>query len=201
MGVILKCVRCGTVVERTSNRQKYCRSCGAKSETVPIRQSQLTLERLKEFLFYNPDDGVFTWVKARSNRASVGSIAGGISSTTGYVVISLFGRWAAHRLAYFYMTGVWPKHQIDHRDTNKANNRWANLREATNQQNAQNRPAYKNNKCGKKGVHWNPSLQKWRAQIRVGEKRIHLGVFPSLDEAAAAYSAAAERHFGEFARE
>ncbi len=38
------------------------------------------------------------------------------------------------------------------------------------------------------------------AQICINSKSIHLGVFDTKEEASAAYLAAAERHFGEFAR-
>ena len=50
-----------------------------------------------------------------------------------------------------------------------------------------------------KGVSRNAGQTKWKAQICVNRRMIRLGCFPSEKEAAQAYAAAAEEHFGEFA--
>jgi hypothetical protein len=38
----------------------------------------ITLERLKEVLTYNPENGLFTWIISTNKKIIVGSIAGGI---------------------------------------------------------------------------------------------------------------------------
>jgi hypothetical protein len=89
-------------------------------------------------------------------------------------------------------------HIADHKNRNTLDNRRENLREATFAQNAQNRSNRRDNTSGRKGVFPYKVPGKWRAQIKVRGKYKFLGVFPTKDEAAEAYAAAAKRHYGEF---
>jgi len=174
-----------------------CRECDASQRRS--RRQQLTAERLRKLLHYDPANGAFTHAAAASQMPA-GSEAGYVDDN-GYLVISVDGyQDRAQRLAWLYMTGQWPARQVDHADTDKLNNRWANLRLATPAQNGQNCPRKSNNKSGAKGVSWFKSGQKWRARITVSGREISLGYFNSFDEAKAAYASAASHHFGEFAR-
>jgi hypothetical protein len=95
------------------------------------------------------------------------------------------------------MTGEWPS-EIDHINLDKADNRWTNLRLATRRlNNANTRPR---GALGVKGVSWNEERKKYVAQIRVNGKQTGLGRFDTIEEAKAAYDAAAQLEFGEFAR-
>lgn len=96
------------------------------------------------------------------------------------------------------MTGAWPKHQIDHRDLNSLNNRWGNLRAATQSQNQANKPP--RGKSGVKGVFWHAKNKKWFSMITKDRKNIYLGTFDTIAEAAAIYALAAKDLHGEFAR-
>ncbi len=161
----------------------------------------LTADRLREVLRYSPSTGEFHWRVMCSARRPAGTLAGDKKKVSGYVLIGVDGfRYRAHRLAWLYMTGEWPAKQVDHEDTDRANNRWENLRPATNQQNQANSRLSKNNKSGVKGVFWNERLQKWQAKINVGRRQIHGGYHDSLAAAGAAYLRLAHEHFGEFAR-
>lgn len=153
---------------------------------------------LKRILRYSPTTGVFRRrVASWSNIHPIGSIAGGMDKR-GYIHIQINGRlYAAHRLAWFYMTGYWPRDTIDHRDLNKSNNRWLNLREATKAQQAYNRRAFGN---GLKGVCFYKNTGRWVSKIRFKGERIYLGSFGTEEEAHAAYKKAAIELFGEFAR-
>ncbi|PNE10603.1 MAG: HNH endonuclease [Beijerinckiaceae bacterium] len=115
----------------------------------------ITAERLRELLHYEPQTGEFTRRVAMSGRgASVGDIAGKVTKK-GYREISVGGsRHKAHRLAWLYMTGEWPKDQIDHVNLNKGDNRWCNLREADNSKNRANTPPPSTSTSGYKGAHW-----------------------------------------------
>jgi hypothetical protein len=163
-------------------------------------RSRLTQARLRELLRYNPETGEFRWLKRVNQFARVGRIAGGVNKFGGYLHISVGGRaYLAHQLAWLYMTGEWCRPMIDHRDGNRLNNRWNNLRRATRSQNNANTPRQRNNLSGFKGVGLR-SGRKWRARICKNKRRHTLGTFSTPQAAHAAYVAAARRLFGEFAR-
>jgi hypothetical protein len=158
------------------------------------------LNRLREVLSYNPDTGIFTRLISTSNRVRAGDVAGYIESS-GYRMIRFEGRqYKAHRLAWLYQTGVWPPHDIDHSNMDRADNRWCNLRYASRSQNKANMRARQDNTSGFKGVCWKMDHRKWQAQISIGGKTLHLGYRDSREEAAALYADAAVKYYGEFAR-
>ncbi len=167
-------------------------------------KSHITQKRLKELLDYDPATGIFRW---KVNRAAKhpGDIAGCIKVDSGYVIIGLDMRlYRAHQLAWLWMIGRWPRQFMDHRDTNKSNNRWKNLRLATKSQNMANMSAPIHNTSGLKGVSryrqgdkWGKS---WQAGIQINGCSKHLGHFTTMKEAHAAYIVAAKKFFGEFAR-
>lgn len=159
-----------------------------------------SVDIVRQLLSYDPATGVFTWRERRGGSAIAGSIAGGLD-TKRYLAISVNGkRYRAHRLAWLYMTGEWPAEQIDHRDGDRANNQWTNLRAATNSQNAHNCGKRAHNSSGVKGVHWHTQSGCWRAEIRHGGAKRHLGSFSDINAAQAAYALAAADLHGDFAR-
>lgn len=93
------------------------------------------------------------------------------------------------------MTGRWPDFDIDHKDTDKSNDRIKNLRDATRSVNLQNQiKAKRNNKLGVLGV--TVQAGKFRATIKPSRegKAIHLGRFNTLQEASDAYQNAKAIH-------
>jgi hypothetical protein len=95
--------------------------------------------------------------------------------------------------------GEWPPSDLDHENRESIDDRIENLRPATTSQNAANTARRTNNTSGYKGVFWDKSARRWRAEITVNRKRIHLGYYDSPEEAHAAYCVAAKKFFGEFA--
>lgn len=167
--------------------------------TACIPRLDLTQDILKSLLHYDPKTGLFTWLVTNSNRAKAGSIAGCVVGQ--HISITIDRRMhRAHVLAWLYMKGVWPDHEIDHEDHNGYNNIWTNLRRATHQQNMMNcRRDRKNNTSGLRGVYWNKKDKRWRAQISVNGTNIHLGNFINKEDASVAYEEMRRELFGEFA--
>lgn len=146
----------------------------------------LNQDTLRRLLRYDPETGVFTWLVSTGRRCKIGDVAGSVDSH-GQRVIGVQGRnYKAHRLAWLYMTGAWPEDQIDHRNGERADNRWANLRDATHSLNQQNqRKARANNRTGLLGVRARQG--KFEAAIGAGGKQKYLGSFSTPEEAHAAY--------------
>lgn len=156
----------------------------------------LTQNELMRQLTYNPLTGVFAWA-IRKPKVKLGAVAGTIKHN-GYIAIRVnLKSYGAHRLAWLYVTGEWPEFQIDHKNGVRTDNRFSNLRGATQAENARNAPASKNSSTGIKGI--SPAGSRFRAQIRIGKRKLHLGYFSTKEEAAKAYVAATNEQHGDFA--
>lgn len=141
-------------------------------------------QQLRELVSYDPSTGIFT-ARVKSRGVKPGDRLGSFD-TRGYVRITVAGkRHKAHRLAFLYMTGDWPKHEVDHIDMNKSNNRWLNLRDADHSTNQHNCPAMRNSKSGVRGVYKikNTTGKVWAATLSMKGKRRHLGCFATVEEA------------------
>ena len=148
---------------------------------------ELTAARLRELLHYDPVTGVFTWLVRRGPRQTPGSIAGTIQYG-GYRQIQLDGViYRAHRLAWFYVHGAFPAAQLDHIDGVRDHNAIANLRPATNAENAQNVAVRADSSTGITGVCWCKKRRKWQVRIGIAGKQFNLGLFTSIQDAQAAY--------------
>ncbi len=167
-------------------------------------RTDLTADQLKEFLRYDPATGKFLWIKTPFRKSQfLGKTAGCVASN-GYISIKLLGTvHYAHRLAWLYMTGAWPPHHIDHRNTDRSDNRWNNIRKGGYGVNAQNRTANRGTRLGLKGVHYNDAVfrrKPFGAKIGLNGKTYRLGYFSTPEEAHEAYCRAAVKYYGEYAR-
>jgi hypothetical protein len=143
----------------------------------------LTQEALKKRLKYEPDTGAFIWINTNSYRFKNGSVAGTLNSTGYWVIILDRKQYLAHRLAFLYMNGEMPTHQVDHIDHNKTNNKYSNLRLVTNSENSKNLKLDKRNKTGVSGVQFRKKYGIFIARINVDKKDIYLGSFKNFDDA------------------
>lgn len=158
----------------------------------------LTQQRLKELYHYSPETGEFTYKLVARGRRPPGTKAGK-RNQGGFIQISCDGRrYCAHVLAWFYMTGEWCPGDVDHRDLDRGNTRFENLRPATRSQNQANIRCHADSRTGLKGVTRLPS-GKYKAKITKDGEHIYLGVHETAELAHEAYMAAARRLYGEFA--
>lgn len=168
------------------------------ARAVP-KARQLTAERAREVLNYDPETGAMTVKLWRPGCRKAGELAGTLYR--GYWRIQIDGKlYKRSRLAWLMMTGAWPRHFIDHIDGNRSDDRWCNLREATPAQNARNRGKSNRNTSGKVGVHPVKATGKWGAEICVNGRNLKLGAFECRADAVAARCEAERHHFGAFAR-
>lgn len=186
---------CGAVVTPSGGNLKRpgrgTSSCGCIHGVAisdPIEHDQLL-----KLLRYDSATGVF--MRLRDGHIVKAGDVAGYSGDNGYVYVGLgAAEYAAHILAWFYMTKLWPSRDIDHKDTDPANNSWNNLRLATESQNIANSRLRKDNTTGYKGV----SKKGNRYIVRVGNDWV--GTFTTSESAARAYDDAACERYGEFAR-
>ena len=125
----------------------------------------ITQDELRRQLHYDPETGVLTRLVRASNYMP-GSVAGTTKNRDGYPVVRVLGRrYQVHRLAWLYMTGEWPSQEIDHINTVRSDNRWANLRDVSRLVNANNKSPGASAKSrrvywdGRKGGRWYGSFK------------------------------------------
>ena len=88
----------------------------------------LTHERVREVLDYNPAAGVFVWKLSLSKNVKAGTEAGGNAKGNGYRYVTVDGvETPAARLAWFYMNGEWPRTKVQFVDGDKTNLKFNNL--------------------------------------------------------------------------
>lgn len=146
----------------------------------------LTQRELKRVLKYDKETGIFVWKKSLSNRVKSGDIAGSLDAA-GYLSVRINKKaYYLHRLAFLYIEGYLPENLVDHKDRNRKNNKWNNLREESSTCNSRNCCISKNNKSGITGVSWSKQANKWEASISKESKKIYIGSFINLEQAAEA---------------
>ena len=171
----------------------------------------LTTARLRDCLTYQPETGALIFLSRPRdefpkeqqwrtwNTRYAGKRAGSFDKD-GYRIVTIDGRhYRAARIIWQIVTGHPPPHEVDHRDTDQANDRWDNLRLATSGQNKGNMKRRSNSTSRFKGVRVgkNHRPQAW---IGSGSTRRYLGTFNTEEEAHTAYVVAAREAYGEFAR-
>lgn len=170
-------------------------------------RNDLTAEYVRTRVRYTAETGVFQWLPRvgvedwirRWNAKNAGRVAGSIDAH-GYRIISIDGvQYKAHRLAWLYVTGEWPRGLIDHANRDASDNRFQNLREATHEDNTHNRDICRKNTSGHSGVCWNHVQKKWHARGSVGGRRFFLGYYRDIDDAAEACRQFRATHHGKFA--
>ncbi len=163
------------------------------------RMTYPTQERLKEVFDYFPETGIFIRKPKPGKRNIQTGRKVGTIHEDGYEYFGVdYKIYLAHRLAWLYMTGEVPDY-LDHKNGIKSDNRFKNLRLATQAQNQLNHRKTCRNKSGIKGVCWVKRYSRWVAQASLNGKYNWLGSFKTIEEAEACVRAFREIHHGEFA--
>lgn len=146
-------------------------------------KDNITQERLKEVLHYNPATGIFINKMYRGNKAVKGSVAGSIDPK-GYIKICVDKKiYLAHRLVFLYMEGYLPENDVDHVNRKSNDNRWGNLRHVNRTCNMRNSKLSSNNTSSVSGVSYCKKRGKWVAHISNDSKAIGLGHFKNFNDA------------------
>lgn len=158
-----------------------------------MAKADLTAERLRELLHYDPETGIFRWREKSGLKVRVGDVAG--FNAGKYRQIGIDGQqFYVHRLVWLYAYGEWPKHVIDHINGDRNDNRLFNLRDVPTFLNAQNqKPGRRKSASGLMGVKINRTATgtpSWIASLCVNGKSVHIGCYPTPEEAHQAYLAA-----------
>lgn len=153
---------------------------------------ELSLQRLRELLRYEPETGDLIWLVRRRGQVNPGDVAGHLD-VTGYVHVRLDGRlYKGHRLVWLYVHGAWPVGVIDHMDGNRANNRITNLRDVVDSVNQENRRTPdRDNRTGLLGV--TKHGRGFMAQIVAKGRHHYLGTHDTAEQAHEAYVTAKRR--------
>ena len=142
---------------------------------MPVK---LTQKYLRSRLHYNENTGIFRW------RDSLAGKKAGSSKGCSYERISINGiRYLSHRLAWFYVYGLWPITLLDHKDGNGLNNKISNLRLSSDSLNQKNAKKSSLNKSGVTGVFWWKRDSLWQATIQSEGNKHFLGRFNDFFEA------------------
>lgn len=138
---------------------------------------EISADFLRHLLHYDPLTGVWTWMNPLPrSKYREGEKAGRIN-TDGRRQIGVAGKvYYSARLAHLYMTGEWPHAQMDHINRIRDDDRWENLRQATQSQNSYNR-------------EWAEANGEWRGITPHGNKfkvdigAQYLGLYDTFDQA------------------
>ena len=154
---------------------------------------KLTQERLKQVVSFEPTTGIFIRI-LKAKRAVVGKELG-YKKSNGYIALSIDGqKYFAHRIAWLYVYGEFPKHDIDHIDGDRTNNKIKNLRDVSRTENLQNLKIAKshNKSTGVLGAYLH-NCGKFMSRIKVNKKDVYLGLFDTVEQAQQAYLTAKQQ--------
>lgn len=123
------------------------------------------------------------------------------TGNTGYAVRSDPENPARKTLMHRLLLDLQKGQVCDHINGDGLDNRRANLRPCSTQQNICNKRKRSTGSSSRfKGVSWDRSMGRWRAQISPRGTTILLGYYDAEKQAAKAYDVAAQEHYGEFAK-
>ena len=158
----------------------------------------ITQDQLKHICHYNPDTGEFVRIRKRSwtgNEYECKSFPNSNGDGWGYLQMNIDRVvYKVHRLIFLYMTGEFPKCDVDHVNGNRTDNRWENLRLVSRQENLRNMGLRQSNTSGVCGASYDRNRSAWHAYIGTGNKRTHIGYFGKKEDAVKARTDAERKY-------
>lgn len=157
-------------------------------------RTEIDISILRNVLLHDTKTGHLTWRNLEGRRRDRNGLRAGSVRKDGYWHVQFMSKkLLVHRICWALVVGEWPNMFLDHKNGNRADNRMANLREATYPENSQNREVRTGTKLCTKGVA--PSGEKFWAYIAKDKKQVYLGTFPTIELAAAARACAEQKMF------
>ena len=163
----------------------------------------LTVETLKAHLSYRASNGKFFWhdlERPNQRGPKPKNPAGAIVRSAGHrkvIQIPEFKfKFLTARLAFLYMTGQWPKGQVDHADLDPTNDSWENLKDVSPSEARIRVGLRSDNREHVSGVH--KSAKGWRAQCAKNGKIVYRKWFKTREEAVSARMKAVRKYHGEY---
>lgn len=153
----------------------------------------ITQEELKVLLHYDENTGIFSRKYDSQNQFACDP-AGCTDVQSGYVKITIKrSSYKAHRLAWLYVYGEWPKDVIDHINGDKADNRIVNLRDVSVRANCQNMRKHREGKIP--GVRLDSRTNRYIVRVNKGKDGYKdVGTFATIEEAKTAYIHACDNY-------
>ena len=141
-----------------------------------------------ELFRYDYETGVLYWRWRINSRVPKTLEAGAQNKSSGYLSVRVHGRlYQVHRVVMLMCYGFYGEGlEVDHINHVRNDNRLVNLRFVTHRGNMRNKSVSSKNTSGVTGVHFPKARKKYVAQIKVNQETIYLGMFKTLEEAAAA---------------
>lgn len=159
-----------------------------KKTTIP--KNIILQKELKNILYYDPESGLFTWVNDLTNGVKAGELAGTVRGNTKLLYISINStRYRADKLAFLYMTGIYPEYEIKHKNGARFINSWDNLE-------MEIKPEIKNYGKGGNKIRGVTCNSDYKVIIVHDGKRCYLGTYTDFDEAVCARYAGEQAYFG-----
>jgi hypothetical protein len=149
------------------------------------------LEDLKRLFDYDPETGELAYKERPANCIKLGEKVKR-KNKGGYVTVKIKGKtYLAHRIIYYLMTGTDPVGSlVDHKNRDRSDNRWNNLRLATILDNNRN--------CSHPGYCLRPN-GTWRVRVRHLGKVLFDKTVKTEEEARALITEKRTEFYGEFA--
>jgi len=142
-------------------------------------------------------EGKLYWRVKPSSKVKIGDEVGYIHPTGYRRFMYKRKGYAVHRIIWLMQYNNLPL-EIDHKDTDKLNNKIENLRIANNK-NQQNVNLRIDNTSGAKNVYWNKLNKKWSVIVSSDNKRHNIGYFEDLELAELVAIMAREKYHGVYA--